>query len=183
MKVEALSIPDVLLLTPVVHADARGTFLESWNAREFAMLGLAGPFVQDNESHSVRCVLRGLHCQVQHTQGKLIRAVLGEVFDVAVDLRSSSPTFGTWCAARLTGEGHAMMWIPPGFAHGYYTLTARATVLYKVTDYYSPSDEKCVKWNDPAIGIAWPVAEAGEPILSERDQDGVLLAEAKGWFE
>lgn len=177
-----MAVPDVLLVEPEVRTDERGHFLESWNARAFAAAGIEGPFVQDNQSESLRSVLRGLHCQLRQAQGKLVRVVEGEVYDVAVDLRATSPTFGRWCATRLSAADRRMMWIPVGFAHGYYTLSARATVLYKVTDYYAPQFERAVRWDDPDLGIDWPLAEAGGPIVSARDAAGVALRAAREWY-
>ena len=152
MKIEALRLPGVLLLTPRVHRDDRGLFFEAWNARDFGAAGLPANWVQDNMSESVRGVLRGLHCQVQQVQGKLVRCVAGAVFDVAVDLRAPSPTFGQWCGAQLDAETHTAMWIPAGFAHGYCVLSDRATVHYKATDYYAPGHERCLRWDDPDVG-------------------------------
>ncbi|MDR1350314.1 MAG: dTDP-4-dehydrorhamnose 3,5-epimerase [Zoogloeaceae bacterium] len=175
----ALEIPDVLLLTPKVFSDARGFFFESFNAREFAALsGLAVDFVQDNHSRSARHVLRGLHYQLRQSQGKLVRVTAGEVFDVAVDIRRSSPDFGRWTGARLSAENKCQLWIPPGFAHGFLCLSEYAEFLYKTTDYYAPEQERCILWNDPALGIDWPLAGA-TPNLSAKDQQGVPLAQAE----
>src|SRR5512140_673834 len=182
MNVFPMRVPDVLLLTPVVHGDARGVFLEGWNAREFSAAGIPERWVQDNISDSAQGVLRGLHCQVQQVQGKLVRCVAGSVFDVAVDLRASSPTFGQWCGTTLDAATWQAMWIPPGFAHGYYVLSTRATVHYKVTDYYAPAHERCLRWNDPAVGIGWPLSEGGGPIVSARDSAGVSLDDVRAWF-
>ena len=182
MKIQALSIPGVLLLTPRVHRDDRGSFLEAWNARDFAKVGLPVAWVQDNLSDSVRGVLRGMHCQVEQQQGKLVRCVVGTVFDVAVDVRTQSPTFGQWCGARLDAESHEAMWIPQGFAHGYYVLSDRATVHYKVTDYYAPEHERCLRWDDPDVGIAWPLPADTPPVLSNKDAHGASLAQAREWI-
>jgi dTDP-4-dehydrorhamnose 3,5-epimerase len=177
VKVESASIPNVLLLEPKVFGDARGFFLENWNARTFAAAGIDVRFVQDNHSRSSRNVLRGLHYQVRQPQGKLVRVVSGEIWDVAVDLRRSSPTFGRWTAYRLDAASHRMLWIPPGFAHGFLVLSEQADVLYKASDYYAPEDERTLLWNDPAVGIPWPLA--GEPVMTEKDRRGRPLAQAE----
>ena len=178
MKAIPTPIPDVLVIEPAVFGDARGFFFESWNRRAFAELaGRDVEFVQDNHSASARGVLRGLHYQVRQPQGKLVRVVSGEVFDVAVDLRRASGTFGKWVAERLSAENHRMMWVPPGFAHGFLVLSERAEFLYKTTDYYAPEHERTLLWNDPALGIPWPVR--GEPVLKPRDAAGVRLADAE----
>ena len=194
VNVLPMRVPEVLLLTPTVHRDARGAFFEGWNAREHAAAGIPEQWVQDNISESAQGVLRGLHCQVQHIQGKLVRCLHGAVFDVAVDLRAKSPTFGQWCGARLDAEAHQAMWIPAGFAHGYYVLSERATVHYKVTDYYAPDYERCLRWDDADVGIEWPLiagvsanasADASlhsRPILAERDARGESLVQAREWF-
>ena len=177
-----MRVPDVLLITPPVHRDHRGAFLEAWNARDYASAGIPVAWVQDNMSDSVRGVLRGLHCQVHQRQGKLVRCVAGAVFDVAVDLRATSPTFGQWCAAQLDAASHQAMWIPEGFAHGYYVLSDRATVHYKVTDFYSPAHERCLRWDDPDVGIEWPLAGTAPPLLAEKDARGESLEHAREWF-
>ena len=170
-------IPDVLILEPKVFGESRGFFFESFNAREFSLAtGLSVSFVQDNHSMSTRGVLRGLHYQIQHAQGKLVRVTEGEVFDVAVDLRRSSPTFGKWAGIRLSEENRRQLWIPPGFAHGFVVLSERAQFLYKTTDYYEPEHERSLLWNDPAIGIQWPIDF--EPQLVAKDAAGKLLVEA-----
>ena len=170
-------IPDVLILEPQVFGDARGFFLESFNARNFAQsTGLDVQFVQDNHSKSARGVLRGLHYQIDHAQGKLVRVVHGEVFDVAVDLRRSSPTFGQWEGVRLSAENHRQLWVPPGFAHGFVVLSESAEFLYKTTDYWYPSHECSLLWNDPALGIDWPIDF--EPQLAAKDAAGLPLAQA-----
>lgn len=153
MNIEALAIPEVLLITPRVFGDARGFFLESWNRRSFAAAGLDLDFVQDNHSRSQRGVLRGLHYQIRQPQGKLVRVVAGEVFDVAVDLRRSSPHFGRWVGARLSADNAQMLWVPPGFAHGFLVLSEQADFLYKTTDYYLPEAERCLRWDDPSVGV------------------------------
>lgn len=175
MRAEQLAIPEVVLFTPKVFGDERGFFFESFNARIFAeATGLSPEFVQDNHSRSARGVLRGLHYQLPpHAQGKLVRVTQGEVFDVAVDIRRSSPTFGQWVGAHLSAENKCQLWIPPGFAHGFVTLSETAEFLYKTTDYYAPQAERCIAWNDADIGIAWPLNR--EPVLSAKDQCGVAL--------
>ena len=178
MKVTPTSIPDVLIIEPKVFGDARGFFFESFNQKAFnAAIGLKLDFVQDNHSRSARGVLRGLHYQIQQPQGKLVRVVRGSVFDVAVDLRKSSPTFGQWVGAELSEDNHRQMWVPPGFAHGFVVTSESADFLYKTTDYYAPQHERCIAWNDPAIGIQWPLAEP--PQLSVKDQAGAPLAAAE----
>jgi dTDP-4-dehydrorhamnose 3,5-epimerase len=177
MKATPLAIPDVLLLEPKVHGDARGFFLESWNRRVFAeAIGRDAQFVQDNHSSSARGVLRGLHYQVVQPQAKLVRVVEGEVFDVAVDLRRSSATFGRWVGERLSAQNHRMMWIPEGFAHGFLVLSERAQFLYKACDYYAPEGDRSLRWNDPTVGIEWPVE--GEPAMSAKDAQAPLFAAA-----
>jgi dTDP-4-dehydrorhamnose 3,5-epimerase len=172
------AIPDVVILEPTVFEDARGFFFESYNGRTLQeVAGIAAPFVQDNHSRSARNVLRGLHYQIARPQGKLVRVIAGEVFDVAVDLRRRSPTFGKWIGAVLSARNRQMAWVPPGFAHGFLVLSEGAEVLYKTTEYYAPEHERCVIWNDPAIGIDWPLVEA--PILSARDRAGAPLAAAE----
>lgn len=171
-------IPDVLIFEPKVFGDSRGFFLESYNQRAFQeATGWAPAFVQDNHSGSARNVLRGLHYQIQQPQGKLVRVVAGEVFDVAVDIRRSSPTFGKWVGANLSAENKRQMWVPPGFAHGFLVLSEFAEFLYKTTDFYAPEHECCIRWDDPAIGIQWPLQ--GEPMLSGKDAQGVSLQQAQ----
>jgi dTDP-4-dehydrorhamnose 3,5-epimerase len=178
MKVIRTSIPEVLIFEPQVFGDARGFLLESWNARRFCdAVGSDISFVQDNHSRSRRGVLRGLHYQIKQPQGKLVRVATGRVFDAAVDLRKSSPTFGDWAGAELSGDNHRQLWIPAGFAHGFLVLSDSADFLYKTTDYYAPQHERSVLWNDPAIGIDWPTE--GEPTLSAKDKAGVLLRDAE----
>jgi dTDP-4-dehydrorhamnose 3,5-epimerase len=170
------AIHDVLLLEPKVFSDDRGYFFESFNARDFReRTGLAVEFVQENHSMSVRGVLRGLHYQIKHPQGKLLRALRGSVFDVAVDLRKSSPAFGRWVGAMLSAENRRQLWIPPGFAHGFLALSDEAEVLYKTTDYWYPEHERTLSWKDPALAIAWPIE--GEPRLAPKDAEGKLLGE------
>ncbi|HMP12101.1 dTDP-4-dehydrorhamnose 3,5-epimerase [Hydrogenophaga sp.] len=179
MQVTPTAIPDVLLIEPKVFGDARGFFMESFNQKAFNQAtGQALDFVQDNHSRSARGVLRGLHYQLApHAQGKLVRVVRGAVFDVAVDIRRGSPTFGRWVGVELSEENHRQLWIPPGFAHGFLTLTDTADFLYKTTDYYAPSHERCIAWNDPDIGIEWPHT-GSEPLLSGKDAQGLPLAQA-----
>ena len=178
MKAIPTAIPDVLVIEPAVFGDARGFFFESWNERAFdALVGQPVRFVQDNHSMSARNVLRGLHYQVRQAQGKLVRVVAGEVYDVAVDLRRSSPTFGRWVGERLSAENHRMMWVPAGFAHGFVVLSERAEFLYKTTDYYAPEHERTLLWNDPALAIDWPIP--GPPVLKPKDASGTPLAQAE----
>jgi dTDP-4-dehydrorhamnose 3,5-epimerase len=171
------SLPGVVILEPRVFGDQRGFFLESYNERAFAALGIEERFVQDNHSSSRRNVLRGLHYQIKHPQGKLVRLVEGEVLDVAVDVCRSSPTFGRWEAVRLSSENKRMLWIPVGFAHGFRVISESAQVLYKATDYYAPEHERTVAWNDPDLKIDWKLE--GEPIVSEKDQRGMALRDAE----
>ena len=171
------SLPGVFLLEPRVFGDERGVFLESYNERALAELGIEERFVQDNHSRSKRNVLRGLHYQVRQVQGKLVRVVEGEILDVAVDLRRSSPTFGGWQAARLSAENYRMLWIPAGFAHGFLVTTETAQVLYKTTDYYAPEHERTVAWNDPDLKINWELENP--PIVSAKDQRGVAFRSAE----
>ena len=177
MRATATSLPDVLIIEPRVFEDARGFFFESYNRRAFAEAGIDAGFVQDNHSRSVRGVLRGLHYQIQHAQGKLVRVVAGEVFDVAVDLRRSSPKFGRHVAMRLSASDRRMLYIPPGFAHGFLVLSDAAEFLYKTTDYWYPAHERTLRFDDPALGIAWPVDVA--PTLAPKDAAGALLADAE----
>ncbi len=178
MLVRPLEIPEVVLLEPRVFGDARGFFLESFNRRAFEdALGRSLEFVQDNHSSSTRGVLRGLHYQLPFPQGKLVRVVQGEVFDVAVDLRRGSKSFGRWVGERLSAENKRQMWIPEGFAHGFLVLSERAEFLYKTTDYWHPESERCVRWDDPEIGVAWPL-DGLTPVVSGKDAAGSRLAEA-----
>ncbi|NMG15095.1 dTDP-4-dehydrorhamnose 3,5-epimerase [Aromatoleum bremense] len=174
MKAVPTSIPDVLMIEPKVFGDARGFFFESFNARAFRdATGLDETFVQDNHSRSARGVLRGLHYQIRQPQGKLVRVVRGAVFDVAVDLRRASPSFGRWAGVELSEDNHRQLWIPPGFAHGFVVLSESADFLYKTTDYYAPEHERCLLWNDPAVGVDWPL---DAPLLSGKDREGKPLA-------
>ena len=178
MKVIETSIPDVLIIEPKVFGDERGFFYESFNAAAFeAATGLQRQFVQDNHSKSQRGVLRGLHYQIQQPQGKLVRVVAGEVFDVAVDLRKSSPSFGRWVGTHLSAQNQRQLWIPEGFAHGFVVLSESAEFLYKTTDYYAPEHERSLLWNDPELGIEWPFDEP--PQLSAKDQAGKRLSDAE----
>lgn len=177
MNVLETGIPGLLVLEPKVFGDARGFFMESFNARTFAELtGVKTDFVQDNHSRSGRGVLRGLHYQVQQPQGKLVRVAQGRVFDVAVDLRRASPTFGKWYGVELSGENHRQFWVPAGFAHGFYVLSESADFLYKTTDYYNPAAERCIRWDDLELAIEWD--KKYPPILSAKDQAGAPLSEA-----
>jgi dTDP-4-dehydrorhamnose 3,5-epimerase len=179
MNIIPTEIPDVLIIEPKVFGDDRGFFFESFNDRVFAeKTGINTKFVQDNHSRSGKNVLRGLHYQIQQTQGKLLRVVAGEIFDIAVDIRKSSPTFGKWIGCLLSGENKRQFWVPPGFAHGFLVVSDSADVLYKATDYYAPQHDRCILWNDPDIGIDWPLNGA-EPILSAKDQAGQLLKSAE----
>ena len=171
------SLPGVFILEPRVFGDERGFFLESYNERVFSELGITGHFVQDNHSSSIHNVVRGLHYQIKHAQGKLVRAVVGEILDVAVDLRRDSPTFGKSEAVRLSGENKRMLWIPAGLAHGFHVVSSAAHVMYKATDYYTPGHERTLAWNDPELRIDWKLD--GEPIVSAKDQLGVPLCEAE----
>ncbi|MDH5711295.1 MAG: dTDP-4-dehydrorhamnose 3,5-epimerase [Gammaproteobacteria bacterium] len=177
MKVIPTKIPDVLIIEPEVHGDERGFFFESFNQKKFTELtGIDRHFVQDNHSLSRRGVLRGLHYQIKQPQGKLVRVVRGEVFDVAVDLRKSSATFGQWEGAMLSAENKRQLWIPEGFAHGFIVLSDEAEFLYKTTDYYAPEYERCLQWNDAALGIDWQYSE--QPQVSEKDAKGVAFSQA-----
>ena len=178
MKATPTSLEGVLVIEPKVFGDARGFFFESWNRRDYAALvGRDVEFVQDNHSRSARGVLRGLHYQLRQPQGKLVRVISGEIFDVAVDLRRSSPTFGRWAGERLSADNHRMLWVPEGFAHGFVVLSESAEVLYKATDYYAPEHERSLLWNDAEIGIDWPYE--GEPLLKPKDAAGARLRDAE----
>lgn len=178
MNIVRTDIPDVLIIEPKVFGDSRGFFFESFNQRQFEQLtGFVPSFVQDNHSRSARGVLRGLHYQIQQPQGKLVRVIAGEVFDVCVDVRRSSPTFGKSVCVSLSAENHRQLWIPPGFAHGFLVTSESADFVYKTTDYYAPEHERAVLWNDPTLAIAWPLQ--GEPLLSVKDKAGIPLAQAE----
>ena len=178
MNVIQTALPGVLVIEPVVRSDARGFFVEVWHEERYRSAGIDLSFVQDNHSRSVRGTLRGMHYQIQHPQGKLVRVAAGEVFDVAVDLRRSSPTFGRWVGTVLSGENHRQIWIPPGFAHGFYVMSDSADLLYKCTDLYAPQHDRTLKWDDPEVAIEWPVAGTA-PLLSPKDEAGVPLRDAE----
>ncbi len=178
MKVTATSIEDVKILEPAVFGDERGFFMETWHKQKFSDLGIDAEFVQDNHSKSSKGILRGLHYQLQHAQGKLVRVIAGEVFDVAVDIRKHSPTFGHWTACFLSAENKKMLWVPAGFAHGFYVTSATAEFVYKCTDYYAPEYERCIAWDDPDLAIDWPLINDELPQLSAKDASGVRLADA-----
>lgn len=177
MEIIETRLPGVLRLRPRIFSDDRGWFTEIWNEARYTELGILSHFVQDNQSRSNQHVLRGLHFQLQQPQGKLVRAVQGRIFDVAVDVRRSSPHFGQWVGMELSSESPEMLWIPPGFAHGFLVLTETADVLYKTTDYYAPSAERTILWNDPALGIEWPLTQA--PIVSAKDVAGASFHSAE----
>lgn len=177
MKVTPTRLPEVLLVEPKVFGDARGFFFESWNQKEFELVGIRATFVQDNHSRSEKGVLRGLHYQVLQPQGKLIRVIQGEIFDVAVDIRRSSPNFGKWEGVRLNAQSKGTLWVPVGFAHGFCVLSDSAEVLYKTTDFYAPEHERSITWNDPDLGIDWPLT--GAPTLSRKDASGWRLRDAE----
>jgi len=178
MNIVETALPGVLLIEPKVFGDTRGFFLESWNRRTFAGLGLDLDFVQDNHSRSAKGVLRGLHYQLADPQGKLVRVTAGSVFDVAVDIRRSSPHFGKWVGYELSAENHRMLWVPPGFAHGFVVTSDSADFMYKVTSFYNPADERAIRWDDPALGIAWPDVGTA-PMLSAKDGVAPCLADAQ----
>jgi len=182
MQCRKSAIPGVLILKPQIFEDERGFFMETYQAKTFSSLGISSNFVQENLSGSQKGVLRGLHYQLRQTQGKLVKVIAGEVFDVAVDLRRSSPTFGKWVGEYLSAQNRLEMWIPSGFAHGYYVLSDRADVLYKCTDFYAPQWERTIRWNDSAIGIDWPLLDKNLPILSDKDMRGMLFQDAE-YFE
>jgi dTDP-4-dehydrorhamnose 3,5-epimerase len=177
MKIKRTKIPEVAVLEPEVFSDERGFFLESYNQKSFEEIGLSRNFVQDNHSRSVRNVLRGLHYQLGQPQGKLVRVVSGSIWDVAVDIRRSSPTFAQWVAEELSEENKRMLWIPEGFAHGFLVTSGAADVLYKATNFYAPGGERSMLWNDPQLAIGWPLT--GEPLLSPKDRAGLTLGQAE----
>ena len=180
MKVISTSIPDVLIIEPKVFGDSRGFFFESFNQKNFSQeTGLDVKFVQDNHSRSAKGVLRGLHYQIRQPQGKLVRVVRGAVFDVSVDIRKSSPTFGRWIGVELSEDNYRQLWVPPGFAHGFYVLSESADFLYKTTDYYIPDFERSVLWNDRDIGISWPIGTGAQPTISTKDTNAARLADAE----
>jgi dTDP-4-dehydrorhamnose 3,5-epimerase len=178
MNIQPTSIPDLMLIEPKVFGDQRGFFMETYQEKRFDQAGIPARFVQDNHSGSYQGTLRGLHYQIQQAQGKLVRAVVGEIFDVAVDLRKSSPTFGKWEGFCLSAENKLQLWIPPGFAHGFYVLSDWAELVYKASDYYAPESDRTLIWNDPQVGIDWPLLEGLEPVISDKDLQGKLLREA-----
>lgn len=177
MKVETTGLPGVLVIEPVVHRDQRGFFLETWRSERYADAGLPAGFVQDNHSRSVRGTLRGLHYQVEQAQGKLMWCATGEIFDVAVDLRRGSPTYGRWAGVTLSDRDHRQLWIPPGFAHGFYVLSEIADVVYKCTTPYTPALERVIRWDDPDLAIAWPLG-GGAPVVSPKDARGLAFRDA-----
>jgi len=179
MQFEKTYLPGVIVVIPDVIEDERGFFMETWQARRYADAGIDAKFVQDNFSHSVRGTLRGMHYQIQQSQGKLLRVVKGEVFDVAVDMRKSSPTFSKWIGVKLTAENRKLLWIPPQFAHGFLVLSDIAEFEYKCTDYYAPEHERSVRWDDPDIGIDWPLPDDERPLLSEKDASAPALKDAE----
>ncbi len=179
MKFISTSLPGVVLIEPQCFRDGRGFFMETFQARQFAEAGLPTVFVQDNHSASCQGTLRGLHYQVSHVQGKLVRVVAGEVFDVAVDLRRSSPTFGQWLSTLLSAQNQLQIWIPPGFAHGFYAASPWAEVLYKTTDTYNPQAERTLLWNDPTLAIPWPLVAGQPPLLSAKDAQGIPFKDAE----
>ena len=179
MNLIASAIDDVKIIEPKVFGDERGYFLESWNQQAFDALGLDLQFVQDNHSYSQQHILRGLHYQLEKPQGKLVRVIEGEVFDVAVDLRESSPTFGQWVGVLLSGTNHRMLWVPPGFAHGFYVTSEAAHFCYKCTEYYAPECERSIQWDDSTLNIDWPVASSTPPLLSKKDQNGIEFNQAE----
>jgi len=179
MQFEPTAIPDVVLIRPKVFGDARGFFLESWEARKFSAAGLDVTFVQDNHSRSARHTLRGLHYQIEQAQGKLVRVVAGEVYDVVVDIRRSSPDFGRWLGVTLSAENQHMLWVPPGFAHGFLVLSESADFLYRVTDFWAPQHERAIRWDDPQLGIKWPLPAGAQPLLSAKDAVAPLFSQAE----
>jgi dTDP-4-dehydrorhamnose 3,5-epimerase len=181
MEFEPTRLPEVVLIKPRVFGDARGFFFETWQQERFAAAGIGMPFVQDNHSHSTRHTLRGLHFQVEQPQGKLVRVSRGEVFDVAVDIRRSSPSFGQWAGVLLSDTNHHMLWVPPGFAHGYLALSEEIDFLYKCTDYYAPQHERAIRWNDPQLGVRWPLADGAAPNLSAKDAAAPLFKDAESY--
>ena len=179
MEFKPTTLPEVILISPVVYGDERGFFMETYREVEFSAAGIPGNFVQDNHSGSEQGTLRGLHYQIKQSQGKLVQVVSGEIFDVAVDLRKSSPNFGKWAGELLSAENKRQLWIPPGFAHGFYVLSDWANVIYKVTDYYAPEWDRTLLWNDPEIGIDWPLIDGGEVNISTKDAKGFRLRDAE----
>lgn len=179
MNIIPTPLKDVVIIEPKVFGDARGFFMETWNQKAFADAGLNLNFVQDNHSRSAHGILRGLHYQTEQTQGKLVRVTSGKVFDVAVDLRQSSPSFGQWFGVELSDENHRMFWVPPGFAHGFYVMSESADFIYKCTDFYAPHAEHSIRWDDPTLNIQWPIAAGEAPKLSAKDANGVWFKDAE----
>lgn len=179
MEIISTNIPDVLIVKPRVFEDERGFFMETYHQQKMREAGIDVEFLQDNHSRSQKGTLRGLHYQTQNVQGKLVRVAIGEILDVAVDLRKSSPTFGQWTSEILSAENKHQLWVPPGFGHGFYVLSDYADVLYKATDFYNPKGERCLLWNDPTVGVDWRIPEGEMPILSEKDKKGLLLDEVE----
>ena len=179
MKFTATTIPDVIIIEPQVFGDQRGFFMETWRQDEFKEAGIPSEFIQDNHSSSSQGILRGLHYQIQQAQGKLVRVIKGEVYDVAVDMRLSSPSFGQWVGETLTADNKKMLWVPPGFAHGFYVTSPQAEFVYKCTDYYAPEHERSLLWNDKDLNINWPILQGTEPKLSEKDTKGIEFKEAE----
>jgi dTDP-4-dehydrorhamnose 3,5-epimerase len=179
MRFEPLAIPDVVLIEPTIFRDERGFFFEAFEAKKYGQAGIVAPLVQDNHSGSHAGVLRGLHYQLQNPQGKLVTVVTGEIFDVAVDMRRASNTCGKWVGTRLSADNRRQLWIPPGFAHGYYVLSAWAEVTYKVTDIYNPQAERTLLWSDPDVKVGWPLIEGRQPLLSPKDAHGTVFSMAE----
>jgi len=179
MEFKATTIPDVIIIKPQVFGDQRGFFMETWRQDEFKEAGIPSEFIQDNHSSSSQGILRGLHYQIQQAQGKLVRVIKGEVYDVAVDMRLSSPSFGQWVGETLSADNKKMLWVPPGFAHGFYVTSPQAEFVYKCTDYYAPEHERSLLWNDKDLNINWPILQGTEPELSEKDTKGIKFKEAE----
>jgi len=179
MKIIPTSIPDVIRIKPDIYEDERGYFMEAYQKTRYKEAGIPYDFVQDNQSSSARTTLRGLHYQVTHTQGKLVRVIVGEIFDVAVDIRRSSPFFGKWFGVYLSAENKEQFWIPPGFAHGFYALSERADILYKATDYFDHTGERCIRWDDPTLSIEWPIPQNITPIISKKDAAAPFFTDAE----
>jgi dTDP-4-dehydrorhamnose 3,5-epimerase len=181
MQFEPTRLPEIVLIKARVFGDVRGYFFETWQARDFEAAGIDARFVQDNHSHSTRHTLRGLHFQINQPQGKLVRVARGAVFDVAVDIRRSSPRFGQWVGVELSDVNHHMLWVPPGFAHGYLALSEEIDFLYKCTDFYAPEHERAIRWDDPAVGVRWPLPNGTAPILSGKDARAPLFGDAESY--
>jgi len=179
MRFVPTGLPDVIRIEPTVHGDERGFFMETWQARRFHEAGIDGEFVQDNVSHSSKGSLRGLHYQIEHSQGKLVRVVQGEVFDVAVDLRKSSPHYGQWVGEVLSAENKHQLWVPPGYGHGFLVLSDTAEFEYKCTEYYAPELERAIRWDDPDLGIEWPLLDGKQPVLSSKDAGAPFFRDAE----